>query len=543
MMRSRLTAFGLGTGLCLLAGSYAPAALSDDAPAMATAERPNIVFIMADDHAYQAISAYGSQLVSTPNIDRIARDGVRFDRALVQNSLCAPARAALLTGKMSHINGVLTQLEPLDGKQPTLQSRLHAAGYTTAIFGKWHLQNEPTGFDQWEIFSDLFQQGQYYNPHFLTAKGEIQRQGYATEIVANRSIEWMDKERDKSKPFMLLVWQKAPHRPWDPNLDKLSDFEDQKIPEPATLYDDYAGRADPAREQHMEIGKDLGPRDLKALPPKDMTPEQLAAWNKVIVPQVTADSEASAQAKGRSLTALRYQRFIKNYIRTVETVDDTVGEILDYLDKSGLSKNTIVIYSSDQGFYLGEHGWFDKRWMYEQSLRTPLLIRWPGIAKPGSDVKQIVSQLDVTPTLLEAAQAPITPDLQGKSLVPLLEGKVPADWRKSFYYHYYECPSEHQVACHIGVATDRYKLIYYYQSNQNVWELFDLQRDPNEMKSVYDDPAYAEVQKNLKAELERLRVQYKDTEDLNSWNNWRHQMTYWLINKIVGILGLRDRMM
>ncbi len=470
------------------------------------AEQPNIVFIFTDDHSASAISAYGSVINDTPNIDRLASEGMLFQNCFVTNSICAPSRATILTGKYSHLNGQLTNGERFDGSQQTFPKILQEAGYQTAMIGKWHLRSDPTGFDHWRI---LLGQGPYYNPPMRSVADTIQFTGYTTDIITDLALEWLQETRDPEAPFLLMYQHKAPHRRWEPGPDHLTTYDDVEIPEPPTLFDDYAGRTSAARTANMRIADNLNPRDLKIEPPPNLTPEQLEVWNAAYAPKNEALRENPLS--GQDLVRWKYQRYIKDYLRAVASVDDNIGRILEYLQQAGLEENTIVIYNSDQGWYLGEHGWYDKRWMYEESLRTPLVVRWPGHITPGTINEDFVSNLDLAATFLDLAGASIPGDLQGRSLKPLFLGEDPQDWRDSFYYHYYEFPGSHCVQRHYGVRTDRHKLIYFYQLDE--WELFDLQEDPNELNSVYDDPAYASVVEELKAELTRLREQYAVTED------------------------------
>ena len=463
--------------------------------------RPNILFIFSDDHATHAISAYGSKINQTPNLDRLAREGVLFRNAFVTNSICAPSRAVILTGKHSHLNGVYDNAVPFVSAQATFPALLQKAGYQTAIVGKWHLKSDPTGFDYWKVLPG---QGDYYNPDFLTAKGRVRHTGYVTDIITDEALQWLETGRDREKPFMLLYWHKAPHRGWLPGPKHLTKYDDVQIPEPATLFDDYAGRTSAAKTQTMTVARHLTDRDLKLAPPANgspLTPDQLREWNAAYGPK--NEAFRAADPKGDDLVRWKYQRYIKDYLRTISSVDDNVGRVLDYLDRSGLAQNTIVVYSSDQGFYLGDHGWFDKRWMYDESLRTPLVVRWPGRVQAGQENRDLVQNLDFAQTFLEIAGVTAPAHMQGRSLVPLLQGRTPSDWRRSIYYHYYEFPGPHSVVRHYGVRTDRHKLIHYYQIGE--WELFDLQKDPDELRSVYLDPAYADVVRELKTELQRLR--------------------------------------
>ncbi|MCA9102333.1 MAG: sulfatase [Planctomycetales bacterium] len=475
-------------------------ARADDAP-------PNILFIFTDDHAAHAISAYGSRINQTPNIDRIANAGMRFNHCLVTNAICGPSRACILTGKYSHKNGFYRNGNTFDGAQQNFAKILRSGGYQTAMIGKWHLNTDPTGFDYWEI---LLGQGPYYNPPMKTAEGIHQHTGYTTEIITDLALEWLERDRDKSKPFLLMYQHKAPHRNWQPAAKYLSMYDDVTIPEPPTLFDDYAGRASPASNQEMTVARHLSPFDLKLTPPTNLTPEQLAAWNAAYEPKNEAFRKA--QLRGGELTRWKYQRYIKDYLRCVASVDENVGRILDYLDESGLAENTVVVYSSDQGWYLGDHGWYDKRWMYEESLTMPLLVRWPGVVEAGSVNNDLVSNVDFAETFLDiAGMADQTPaEMQGRSIVPVLQGATPDDWRQAFYYHYYEFPAVHSVAKHFGVRTDRYKLISYYQTGE--WELFDLERDPHELTSVYDDPAYSDVVTQLKSEIARMQSELDEPD-------------------------------
>ena len=471
-------------------------------------ERPNILFIFSDDHAFQAISAYGSRLAKvapTPNIDRLAKEGMIFTKSYVTNSICAPCRAVIQTGKHSHINGVLDNRQRFDATQQTFPKLLKKAGYQTAIVGKWHLKAIPTGFDYSEVLPG---QGNYYNPTMLIGPKRVKHTGYVTDIVTDLGLDWLKNKRDKSKPFMLMLQHKAPHRRWNPNLKHLHLFDDVEIPEPDNLFDDYANRGTAARTQDMSIAKTMDRVDLKFVAPRTLNPEQKKVWDAAYDPK-NAKFKA-AKLTGKDLIRWKYQRYLKDYLRCIRSVDENVGRVLKYLDDSGLAKNTVVIYSSDQGFYLGEHGWFDKRFMYKESFRTPLLARWPGVIKPGSTNADLVQNLDYAQTFLDIAGAPDPADMQGASIKPLMAGKAPADWRKSLYYHYYEFPAVHSVRRHEGVATKTHKLIHYYDLDE--WELYDLAKDPNEMKSQYANPACASVVADLKKELIRLKKLYKVTD-------------------------------
>ncbi len=489
-------ALGFFVQLCLIANSSA------------ASNQPNIVIIFSDDHAYQAISSYGDsrKLVETPNIDRLGKQGVRFDRCMVTNSICGPSRATLLTGKYSHMNGFYNNSNSkFDSTQQTFPKLLQKAGYQTAVIGKWHLISDPTGFDHWHILPG---QGIYYNPPMIKNGLKVQHQGYVTDLISDFSIDWL-KNRDKSKPFLLMSQHKAPHREWAPALRHLGHDKDRVYPEPSNLFDDYSNRGLAIRDQDMTIEKTFTKLDAKLVPPTNMTPEQLQKWNAYYQPR--NDEYLKADLKGKDLVRWRYNRYMHDYLGTVKAVDEAVGKMFDYLDKEGLAENTIVIYAADQGFFLGEHGWFDKRWILEESLRTPMLMSWPKFSKSSSVNKNLTGLIDLGQTCLEAAGIDAPKDMQGKSLLPILKGTVPADWRKSFYYHYYEYPVPHRVRPHYGVITDRFKLVHFYKPDVDYWELYDREKDPNEMKSFYTDPGYADVVKDLKVELSRLRTEVKDT--------------------------------
>ena len=467
-------------------------------------KRPNILFIMTDDHAAHAMSCYGSKVNQTPNLDRLAKEGLRFTNSFCTNSICAPCRAVILTGKYSHLNGVIDNAVKFDGAQQTFPKLLQQAGYETALVGKWHLKTDPTGFDYWNILPG---QGAYYNPAMIEMGRQKKHAGYVTDILTEHALGWL-KGRQGDKPFCLMFHHKAPHREWEPGPKYLTLYADRDIPEPETLFDDYEGRGRAAKEQDMSIEKTMTNRDVKLVAPRNLTPEQKEKWDAAYGPGNQAFAEAHLQ--GQDLVRWKYQRYIKDYLRCIAAVDESVGQVLDYLDQSGLAENTVVIYTSDQGFYLGDHGWFDKRFMYEESLRMPLLVRYPKEIRAGSENADIVLNLDFAETFLDYAGVAAPGDMQGRSLRPLLQGRTPTDWRKSMYYHYYEYPAVHSVKRHYGVRTQRYKLIHFYHDIDE-WELYDLKSDPDERRNVYGDPQYADVVKELKAELSRLRTQYKDT--------------------------------
>ncbi|MBI1248019.1 sulfatase-like hydrolase/transferase [bacterium] len=496
------------------------------AVAKESASRPNILFLFSDDHAIKAISAYGGDLAKvapTPNIDRLAKEGALFRNSFCANSICGPSRATILTGKHSHKNGFMRNTgRGMDQSQWTLSKALQAAGYNTAMIGKWHLHTEPLGFDHWEILPG---QGNYYNPAFIQQDGSTKKfEGYVTDLITDKSIAWLE-QRDKSKPFLLMCQHKAPHRTFAPPLRHLGAFDDVEIPEPPTLFDDYANRSVTLASNEMEIDRwmdwayDLKVRkdergDVK-LPAPDrygtpeynrMTDAQKSVWDAHFGPrnQVFLKDFQEGKLSHKDLVRWKYRRYMRNYLGAVKAVDESVGRLLKYLDDNGLSENTIVFYSSDQGFYLGEHGWYDKRWMFEESFRMPLIVRWPGVVQSGSVPEQLVQNIDYAPTMLEMAGQPIPAEIQGRSLVPILKGES-VDWRESLYYAYYEL-GEHAVPQHFGVRTSQYKLIHFPVTNE--WNLFDLQTDPQEMKSIYGDPTAQAVQESLTKEYYRLREFY-----------------------------------
>lgn len=480
------------------------------AAAATAARRPNILIIFSDDHAYQAISAYRDprNLIQTPHLDRLAKEGIRFDRCLVPNSICGPSRASLLTGTYNHINGFVNNVNTtFDGSQTTFPQLLQQAGYQTAVIGKWHLASDPTGFDFWQILID---QGVYYNPPMIRNGVTEPHAGYVTDIITESSLDWL-KRRDPDRPFLLMCQHKATHREWEPALRHLDHDRGRTYAEPPTLFDDYAGRSLAERTQRMTIRETMNEKDLKLTPPQQLTPEQRKAWDAYYEPRNAAFREAKLQ--GEELVRWKYQRYLHDYLGCVRGVDESVGELLNYLDEAGLAENTLVIYASDQGFFLGEHGWFDKRWIFEESVRTPFLVRWPQTIRPGLVNRDLVSTLDVAQTLLEAAGLPAPARMQGRSLLPLFRGERPADWRTSFYYQYFEYPAFHAVRPHYGVVTDRYKLVRFFGSDFQQWELFDLQTDPHELKDVAGDPAYAAVRQELERELARLRHELKVPAD------------------------------
>ena len=495
-------------------------------PALSAADRPNIVFIFSDDHAVGAISAYGSRILQTPRIDRLANEGSVFLNSFCANSICGPSRACILTGKHSHINGFRRNGERFDGTQTTFPKLLQAAGYQTSLVGKWHLSSDPTGFDHWEILPG---QGSYYNPVFLRMDGtRKQYTGYCTDIVTDHAIDWLEEKRDPDRPFLLMCQHKAPHRNWSPALRHLSMFDGRDVPEPPTLFDDYEGRTALLHENTMTIDRHFHwGHDAKFTGENQasehfagrhsngeyrrMNEEQRAAWDAQYEPEnqaFLARLEAG-ELSDEDVLRWKYQRYIKDYLRTVVAVDESVGRILDYLDDNGLGENTMVIYSSDQGFYLGEHGWYDKRWMFEESLKMPFLIRWPGVVRPGTRSEALIQNIDYAPTFLDAAGVPVPEEMQGRSLLPLLANgsEAPADWRDAIYYAYYENASAHSVPIHDGVRTRNHKLMYFPRGNQ--WQLFDLIGDPLELRSVHADPAHRNVLQGMQKRYRDLRTFYR----------------------------------
>ena len=501
-------------------------------------DRPNIVFIFTDDHAPHAIGAYDGWLKSvnpTPNIDKLAAEGMLFVNSFCTNSICGPSRAVIQTGKHSHKNGFMNNGNTFDWNQQTFPKLLQKAGYQTAIYGKSHLKGHPQGYDSWAVLPG---QGLYYNPDMITENGQVTIEGYCTDIVTDMAVEFLKEKRDEKKPFMLMVQHKAPHRNWMPALRHLNLYDDIEIPEPATLFDDYKDNEPAARHQELEIDRhmhinydlflDLTP-DFDELPIRTdksawrnmqrMTPEQVKAWRAAYGPKDKAFHDANLT--GKELVRWKYQRYAKNYLRSVKGVDESVETIQDTLAELDLDDDTIVIYSSDQGFYIGDHGWYDKRWMYEESLKMPLIVKWPGVTKPGSKTTKMVQNLDYAETFLDIARATIPDDMQGLSLVPLLKGENPMDWRRSIYYHYYEYPSVHMVPRHNGIRTNRYKLMHFYQFDE--WEFYDLKSDPDEYNNLYNNPEYQSLVKRMKNQLNQLEKKYEDDSDMTvkpkSWQN------------------------
>ena len=498
-----------------LIGIYSCAQKKEEA---ATPERPNIVYIMTDDHAYQAISCYNGELNQTPNIDRIANEGVMFANSFVTNSICAPSRAVMLTGKFSHQNQQRLNSQKFDSTQLTFPKLLQEAGYQTAMIGKWHLGSEPMGFDYWNILPG---QGDYYNPDFIEMGERRHVEGYVTNLVTDAALKWLDS-RDKEKPFSLLLHHKAPHRCWMPDTAYLDMYNDVKFKLPDNFYDDYDERQ-AAAQQRMHMSDFCPVNDLKMLDKEGeiqgplreffesqigrMNEKQRAAWDKAYAHEIEYYKQANLS--GKDLLEWNYQRYLEDYLRCIASVDDNIGRLLDYLDENGLSENTLIVYTSDQGFYLGEHGWFDKRFMYEESFRTPLVMKLPSGLKNGK-IEKLVQNIDYAPTFLDLAGVKIPEDMQGQSLLPLLEGKDVSDWRNSIYYHYYEYPGPHAVKRHYGVRNDRFKLIHFYHDIDQ-WELYDLQNDPGEVNNLYGEEGYQEVTQKLHDQMVALQKQYNDT--------------------------------
>jgi arylsulfatase A-like enzyme len=471
------------------------------------ADPPNIIFIMADDHAAHAISAYGSRVNTTPNLDRIARGGVRFDNVFATNAICTPSRACLLTGQYSHINGVPV-FNRFDSSRLTVASLLQAGGYYTGMIGKWHLGSDPVGFDRWEILPG---QGAYVDPVMYTATSEVTYTGrYVTDVITDRAIGFLES-RPPGKPFFLMVHHKAPHRPWIPDEPRRQMFEGRVIPEPPTLWDDYATRSDALRENRQRVFDDLTRRDLKLRPPEGLAGAALDTWLSTKPTEVTTTvAGKQVTLTGDALARWKYQRYLQDYLATIESIDNNVGRLLDFLDAKRLSANTIVVYTSDQGFFLGEHGLYDKRFMYEESLRMPFLVRWPAVIKAGTTTTAMALNVDFAETFLDAAGLAVPESMQGRSLLPVLKGTTPADWRTSMYYRYYHDPGDHNTRAHYGVRTTTHKLIYYWKKDQ--WELFDLRADPLELHNLYGLPGQGPITSALKTELLRLKKQIRDDD-------------------------------
>jgi arylsulfatase A-like enzyme len=529
-----ILAIGLGLYWTMLPGKKEPK------------KRPNVILIMTDDHTTQAMSCYGSKLIQTPNLDRIANEGMRFDNCYVSNSLCGPSRACILTGKLSHVNGLTDNSKTFDGNQMTFPKLLHQNGYQTGVVGKWHLTSDPQGFDFWSVLTG---QGEYYNPDFRENGMDIRENGYVTDIISNKALNFI-KNRDTNKPFALLYYHKAPHGNWIPSPEKLGMFNNTIFPEPETLYDDYSTLGTAAKSTLMQINNDLwedynlkiadvkeleGGAEIKGINANKADADR-SNQKELGLPQLRAEySRMSAadklkfveafkqrnqefktkQLKGKELTAWKYQQFIRDYLATLLSVDESVGKLLNYLKEIGELDNTIIIYTSDQGLFLGEHGWFDKRFMYEESQRTPLLVRYPKMIKPQTTTSALSMNIDFAPTILDLAGIEVPQEMQGRSLKPILEsaGKEPEDWRKAVYYHYYEYPGWHSVKRHYGIRTERYKLIHFY-NDIDEWELYDLHGNTREHKNLINDPAYSKVKLQMMDLLYKTGKEYMDFDPI-----------------------------
>ncbi|WP_010664900.1 sulfatase family protein [Marinilabilia salmonicolor] len=488
-------------------------------------EKPNILFIMTDDHSYQTLSAYDNRYINTPNLDRIANDGVIFSNSFVANSICAPSRAVMLTGKHSHANGQIDNSTAFDGSQQTFPKILRQNGYQTALIGKWHLKSDPTGFDYWNILPG---QGSYYNPDFIEMGENKRHEGYVTDLTTDFGIEWIEN-RNKEKPFCLLLHHKAAHRVWMPDTAHLKEFADTTFPLPETFYDDYEGRK-AAQEQNLSIRTDDMDvvYDLKMADKEGdiqtrlseayrhgayarLNDAQKKSWDDHYDPII--EDFKQANLSGKELNEWKFQRYMRDYLATIRSLDNNIGKLLDYLDKEGLLDNTLVVYTSDQGFYMGEHGWFDKRFIYEESFRTPLLMHFPEGYQRAGEIPEMVQNIDYAPTFLDIAGIEIPEDMHGKSLLPLMDSKPDKNWRDALYYHYYEFPNEHMVKRHYGIRTDRYKLIHFYYDIDQ-WELYDLEKDPRELNNLIDSPEYQEEIVSLRKQLKELMLKYDDQKAL-----------------------------
>ncbi len=502
----------------------------------ASQSKPNIIFIMSDDHAYQAISAYSNRLIETPNIDRIAKRGMLFTNACVTNSICAPSRATILTGKHNHLNGKIDNRTPFDTTQITFPQIFQNNGYQTAMFGKLHFGNNPKGVDEFKILPG---QGNYINPRFITNEGDTTITGYVTDIITDLTLNWLKDERKEDEPFLMMYLHKAPHRPWWPRPDKFAQFTKKQFPLPETLFDSYENRGSAAKTAEMNLlthmmyshDSKIRPETLEEMGER-VQPSVMEFRNGFYGPYNRANEAQKAAYKpvldsindffkanwpdmtDREKMIWKYQRYMQDYLASISSVDDNVGRLLDYLDESGLAENTIVVYTSDQGFFLGEHGWFDKRFIYNESFKTPLLVRWPGVVEEGGVNTQMVQNLDFAQTFLDAAGMEAPQDMQGESLLPLLKGDEEAWEREAVYYHYYEYPAVHMVKRHYGIVTEEYKLAHFYH-DVDEWELYDRLKDPNELKNVYADPAYVDIVSKLKEDLKGLRKKYKDSVELD----------------------------
>lgn len=520
--------------LALLASLFFVASGCHSVSGEESQEQPNIIVMYSDDHTAQAVGAYQEALEygleldhsPTPNLDELAENGMRFDNAFVGNSICVPSRATMLSGVHSHVSGATTNADSLPADIETFPPLLQEAGYQTAMFGKWHLKTEPRGFDYYEA---LHGQGPYYNPTMRTPEGDVEREGHTSTVITESALQWLRSGREQDQPFMMMYNHKAPHRNWVPGPDHLDDYRDRDLPEAPSLFYDYDSLATPAHEQDMEIATTMSwGWDLK-VPTHPETGDSTGGWQQLVDRNNLTDEQRERllqayeeenqqlyeefdQMSSKEKLRWRYQRYLKDYLRTIQGLDDGVGRVIDYLREEDLLDNTVVIYAGDQGFFLGENGWFDKRWIYEESMRQPLIVHWPEGIEPGSVSEQLVQNIDLAPTVLELANAEIPQQVQGRSLVPLLQGEELDDWRDALYYQYFEGPpAVHNVAQHYGVRTDQYTLVHY--PNHDEWELFDLEDDPEQLNSVYGDPEYEDVQKRLKDKLDELQERYED----DSW--------------------------
>ena len=510
-----------------------------------TKRKPNILFIMSDDHAYQAISAYDDKLITTPNIDRIANEGMLFTNACVTNSICAPSRAVILTGKHSHLNGKIDNKAKFDDTQITFPQLFQKAGYQTAMFGKLHFGNNPKGVDDFLILPG---QGSYINPKFIGKDKDTIITGYVTDVITDLTIDWFKNKREENKPFLMMYLHKAPHRAWWPSPEKFAEFYEKEFPEPETLFDDYSGRGTAAKTAEMNIlthmqymhdskvrpstfeemgkvepeivyvkgdGTLMRPNAQGFYRPFGRANEEQKKKYDVTLDKISEDFKTNwPKMNNKEKMKWKYQRYMQDYLATISSVDDNVGRVLNYLEETGLDENTIVVYTSDQGFYLGEHGWFDKRFIYDESFKTPLMIKWPNVIKPGTTSEEMVQNLDFAQTFLEAAMIKAPDDMQGESLIPLLKGDTEKWNRDAVYYHYYEYPSVHMVKRHYGIVNKEFKLVHFYY-DVDEWELYDRLKDPNEMNNVYNDPGYKEVVEKLTEELREIRIKYQDSEELD----------------------------
>ncbi len=493
-------------------------------------ERPNIIFILSDDHAVRAVSAYDDSLMKTPNIDRIAAGGIRFDRAYVGNAICGPSRATLLTGLHSHANGFYSNewSGPFDGAQQTFPRLLQKAGYQTAIIGKWHLYSDPTGFDHWDVIDNVLEQGTYYNASFRSPAGIENATGYVADLVTEKAITWLAQAHMSDKPFFLLYSHKTPHRDWLPGPEELRNWDEKaRFAEPDSLFRDLDGLSQARREARMRIRDYMTDNDVKLKQGNTLTPAQEALWHAAF-DEGNRQFEQSDMSE-EDVVRWKYQRYIKTYLASVQSMDRQIGRLLDYLQQQGLMENTLIVYSSDQGFFLGENGWFDKRWMDEVSSRVPLLMQWPGHIPPGATSAALVQNIDFAPTLLAAAGVTAEKPMHGVSLLPLFVAD-PEPWNRDLYYHFYENPGFHGVARHYGVRTERYKLVYYYQNDE--WELFDLVADPADQVNLYGKPGYEDISKDLQRRLHKLRVQYQVPET-DPQSPWYHDATVRAVERLM----------